>query len=229
MKTFLPRILFTLSAALVTFGTQGNLRAVVVTYQSGDFTGLGVVHGGTSVNSAQYLGWVFTLPNAATITGFGASLYLNGGSGSLFGAITSVANLSSFPASPSTFVPLVSAVLSPPVGYTAGSLTSASVSVALPAGTYALIFGGGRFGAGATPTGGMANIGSVPYASNTMLYSTNATDSWTRWTNGNYYFVTADVGAPPGVPDGGSTLALMSLGLAGIVVGVSRRRSAQSD
>ena len=196
MKTYLPRIFFALSAALAAaLGIQGNLHAASVTYQSGDFTGLGVVHGGTSVNSAQYLGWVFTLPNAATITGFGASLYLNGGAGTLFGAITPIANLSSHPASPSTFIPLVSAVLSPPVGYTAGSLTSASVSVALPAGTYALIFSGGL------PGGEVVNIGSAPYASNTMLLSRNATDSWARWTNGNYYFVTADVPAP-GVPDG---------------------------
>lgn len=168
-----------------------------VTYQSGDFTGLAPALGGSAVNSSQYMGWRFTLPSAATVTGFGASLYLNGGFGTLFGAITSLPDLSSFPASPATFVPLVSAVVSPPVGYTGGSLTTAALSIDLPAGTYALIFGGGRFGAGNTPTGGIANIGSVPYFVNEMLVGSTATDSWTNFTNGNYYFVTVEPLAAP--------------------------------
>ena len=199
------------------FGSAGKLHASVL-YESGNFTGTVTGAGGQSVNSAQFLGWRFTLPVASTITEFGATLYLDGGSGTLFGAIAEVDSLADFPDTPNTFAALVSAVLSPPVGYVAGSLTSASVSVVLPSGTYALIFGGGRFGAGATPTGGIANIGSSPSPANVMLLGQTGTDTWGHFHNGNYYYVRAE---PVPEPSGA---ALLLIGLA--ACGVFRRKHA---
>ena len=198
------------------FGSAGKLHASVL-YESGLFGGT-YIGGGTSVNSDQFLGWRFTLPVASTITEFGATLYLNGGSGTLFGAIAEVDSLADFPDTPNTFAALVSAILSPPVGYVPGSLTSASVSVFLPSGTYAVIFGGGRFGAGATQTGGIANIGSAPYMLNSMLLGHTATDTWGSWTNGNYYFVRAEPVPEPS----GAALLLIGLAACG---GVRRKRA----
>ena len=83
-------------------------------------------------------------------------------------------------------------ILTPPVNYFAGSLTTATVDVILPAGAYALIFGAGRFGASALGWGAMANIGSSPYVFNSMLPGDTNTDTWGVWTNGNYYFVAGD-------------------------------------
>ncbi|MBI4910876.1 MAG: PEP-CTERM sorting domain-containing protein [Acidobacteria bacterium] len=115
------------------------------------------------------------------------------------------------------FAPTVSALLSAPVNYTAGSLTSASVDVVLPAGAYALIFGSGRFGATSAGWGSLANVGSSPYGTNTMLIGNTSTDTWAAWQNGNYYFVAGDPVPEP------STLFLTLPGIA--LIACIRRRS----
>jgi hypothetical protein len=155
------------------------------------------------------MGWRFTLPTETHITSFGATLFLNSGTGTLFGAIVPVTDLTSFPAPPLNIVPLISALLNPPTTYSAGSLTSASVSADLPAGSYALIFGAGAFGA--TGFGGIANIASTPSPSNVMLVGNTSSGTWANFNNGNYYFVAGDPVPEP---------AAISLLLIGLTTGI---------
>ncbi len=206
--------MYRMGLLMVVLGCAGPVSGSVI-LESGNFTGTYTGLGSHVANPSQYLGWRFTLPTDTHITSFGATLYLSTiacpcTGTTVFGAIVPIADMSSFPGTPNTFTPLVTALLSPPVGYTAGSLTTATVSATLSAGTYALVFGSGRFGATAAQWGAMANIGSTPYAANTMLLGNTSTDTWGAWTNGNYYFVAGDA-----VPEPGSLpMALLGLGLA---------------
>jgi hypothetical protein len=179
-----------------------DVRASTI-FESGDFTGLNPGLGAQGVSANQYMGWRFTLPSETLITSFGGTLFLTVAGGTFFGAIASVADLSSFPGTPLTFSPIVTAVLSPPLHYTAGSLTTASVSANLPAGSYALIFGSGRFGA--SGVGGIANIASTPPPGNAMLVGNATADVWGNFRNGNYYFVS---GNPIPEPQTGSLIVV---------------------
>jgi len=198
------------------------LRASTV-IESGNFTGLNPGLGASAVTSAQYMGWRFTLPTETLITSFGGTLFLNSGTGTLFGVIVAVDDLAAFPAPPLTIAPLVSALLNPPAGYFAGSLTTVAVSADLPAGTYALIFGGGAFGA--SGFGGIANIASTPSPSNVMLVGNTSLNTWTNFNNGDYFFVAGD---PVPEPATASLLviALMAGSYFSRKVSISRKQNA---
>ncbi|MFN7936539.1 MAG: PEP-CTERM sorting domain-containing protein [Bryobacteraceae bacterium] len=197
-----------------------SMASVIV--ESGNFTGTWSGTGSQQVNQEKFMGWRFTLASDFHITRLGGSIYLSPigcpctGS-TMFGAIVPIADMSSFPDPPATFTPVLSVLLHPPVNYNAASPASESVDAVLSAGTYALVFGSGRFGADAGHWGAMAAIGSTVTVPNSNLNGSTISNDWGAWTNGNYYFVEGDFVPEP------STLVLMVTGLALAVLG--RRKS----
>lgn len=104
--------------------------------------------GSASLSSGQFLGNYFVLTSPARVDSI--STYAQASdNGTIFGAILSVPSLTAPPTgSPFDGSTIVSATLRP--GSTSGIVTATFPPVDLPAGTYAIVFGSGYFGATST-------------------------------------------------------------------------------
>jgi hypothetical protein len=175
--------------------------------------GTGGQSSGNSVISVQYLGARFHLPQAAEVSAVGGHIFSDT-EGTLFVAIAPLVSLAGFPlGEPSNFTPLaVTTFVAPPVFASAD--VSIPLSVELPAGDYAIIFGSGRFGA--TASGAMPTNNSP--LDLTGLFFTDALDSWRVPLNQAMRFTVSGVLVPE--PSG---MALATIGLAG-VLGLVRRK-----
>ena len=114
-----------------------------------------------SLSTGQFLGNYFVLSAPAHIDSISTYAQASDG-GTIFGAIVSVPNLTTPPSgNPFDGTTVVSATLRPGAS---SSIVSAPVSADLPAGTYAIVFGSGYFGATSTSAftafsnGGSANV-----------------------------------------------------------------------
>lgn len=117
--------------------------------------------GQASLSTGQFLGNYFVLTAPAHIDSIGTYAQASDG-GTIFGAILAVPSLTAPPTgNPFDGSTLVTATLRPG---TTSSVVTAPVSVDLPAGTYALVFGSGYFGAtsgtalAAFSNGGSSNV-----------------------------------------------------------------------
>lgn len=141
--------------------------------------------GGYVVDSGQYLGVRFQLLNTYDVTAVGGDLAgSQPASGAIFAAIVAISGLgpTNFPTnSPASFTPLASATFTPPN-------PSADIRVALPVtlgpGYYALIFGGGRFGA----TSGHANMPGLDsdLAGASYFLGQGSSDPGSSWSNDSF-------------------------------------------
>lgn len=147
------KVSFALAAVLSLGGLPGGATTL---YQSATMGTSGQTSG-VVVNANQFLGAAFTLPSAAQITAVGGHI---SGTGTLFAAILSLSG--SLP----TGAPFDSSLITDTT-FTAPATSQDVVvplSVTLNAGTYALIFGSGLFGAtgnGAMPTNNTDVVGAT--------------------------------------------------------------------
>ena len=161
----------TLLAAIPLLGTTPIFAAVI--FESSTMGPPGQTSG-TIVASNQFLGSRFHLDDPVNVTSIGG--HLRGSTGTMFGVIVPLATASALPTgSPFDGSELVSTT------FAAGSPSShflTPVSVTLPAGDYALIFGSGLFGA--TGSGVMPNVDTdLPGASYFFWDAVN-------WRNGGF-------------------------------------------
>jgi hypothetical protein len=197
---------------LLTCATGLPVHAATI-YQSATYTGNDT--GAYTVQAGAYFGAAFSLSQQTQITGIGGEF---GGfpDGTIFGAIVSLASLSSFPtASPDNLasIALGNTVFSVPQA-TAVDVT-APLSLLLGPGTYAVIFGSGQFGANGSA--GLGDLNSPVGSSH--LFSSVFDPSWSSLNDPGVRVFVEGIETP--LP---AALPLMATGLAFLGFGAYRRR-----
>jgi len=169
--------------------------------------------GSLILSNSQFLGSRFELTTTTQITGIGGHLF---GAGNVFGAIVALTGAGALPsfAIPSDIG--ANALASALIDVTAPSqdiLVSLSVPVVLNAGWYALIFGGGQFGAvgsGAMPANNTDFSGASYFFGNSFSWQDGGFNN-TRFVVQGY--AVSPVPVPAALPLFGTGLAI--LGFAG--------------
>ncbi len=175
----LPKIarrLAPIALGLAALATTPAFAATV--YESASFTGTDT--GETIVQDGHLVGAAFTLTQATAITGIGGQF---GGfpSGTIFGAIVPLASISDYPAADSEDLASIA------IAHTVFAVTNsapedviAPIAATLQAGTYAVIFGSGQFGAD-----GWAGLGEQNSDIGTpTLFQTVFDDTWQPESDG---------------------------------------------
>ncbi len=168
--------------------------------------------GGLLIDSSEYLAARFQTSQAFTLTSVQIHVDHSGGAegnGLIFAAIVPLANLSAFPnaGSPGLIAddnPVEVQTFTTP---TFSAVVTIPFSASLPAGTYAVVFGSGEFGAtgsGAAPVNG-TDIGTPSY-----FFRNSANDFFNGITNNAYYVVNGTQVQAAAAPEPGS-LALVGL------------------
>ncbi|MCP4662595.1 MAG: hypothetical protein GY856_44940 [bacterium] len=148
------------------FATNRDLGAEII-FETATLGTTGATSGGYLITSTIFLGAKFDLPQAVTVTTVGGHLLGISGDPSLFVAIVPLVGTppNDFPANFSLNTAVFSETFSGPSPSAEFSISTGADYLDLPAGSYALVFGSGRFGA--TGTGRMPgtdiNIGSPEY------------------------------------------------------------------
>lgn len=180
---------------------------------TGDDTGEYIVQAGRSIGAA------FSLSQATNITGIGAQF---GGfpSGTIFGAIVSLSDLSAHPAGdPSDLdaIDLAHTVFSVPTATAIDMLTPLSVTLA--AGDYAVIFGSGQFGAS-----GWAGLGDLnDTIGSPVMFQTLFDNTWQKQSSSGIRIFVEGTPAAGAVPEP-ATWALLVVGF-GMMGATMRRRA----
>jgi hypothetical protein len=152
-------VFFKVSGLVLVCIFGGGARAQIPVYQSATLGPTGVWAGWYTIGDPLWLGCRFHLPVETAITGVGGHLFRPFyADGRFFAAITRIESLSALPAPPGP--PFIAAnVVATGVFNIESSLSADYVfplSVTLPAGNYALVFGSGLFGDPHTSNSGVA-------------------------------------------------------------------------
>jgi hypothetical protein len=158
------------------------------------------------VASSQFLGVRFQVTSPVQTSAIGGQFT---GSGTLFGAVVALEGPGDFPDTINLSSPdvLGTAVMSP----MAPADSSAPLSLTLTPGWYALVFGGGQFGASGGPA--FATRDNTEVGSPSFFFWTSGNPTWSDDSiNHTRFFLDGD---PLAVPEPG-TLALLAAGLVGL-------------
>jgi hypothetical protein len=139
-------------AVLAGWSRGGAASGQTVVLQSGTFSEPGAP-GGLSVGAVQYAGWRFSIDSPLVVDSVGG--HLIGYDGEIFAALTSLSSIDSFPTGlPFTEEEVVATTtFAPP---TTSDDVRTPLAARLAAGSYALVFGSGLFGA--TGEGAVVNF-----------------------------------------------------------------------
>jgi len=180
---------FTLIVALVL--TQAAVHAATVTLESATMgaTGQGI---GPSVSGTNYVGWRFKVTSTTAVTEVGG--HLGAINGNLFAAIISLTALDAMPQG----APFADGTVKASTSFTPPSPSAefrTPLSVSLAPGSYALIFGSGKFNASGTAMAainGQPNIAPTTQSSYVFWRQTLPNVfNWTVGTSNNIRFVVA--------------------------------------
>ena len=179
--------------------------------------------GGIALLPTQFLGARFEVANTVEVQSVGGDI-VGIASGPLFAAIIPLSSLSALPSGPLSSLDVIAETT-----FTApfpGGDVSVPLSVTLEPGVYGLLFGSGLFGA--TGEGAMPRDNKeIP--ENASLFDYHLSAGVLGWydtvAHGLRFFVKGTTGSQS-VPDTGSTLSLLALGVIGIVVLRSKMRVA---
>jgi hypothetical protein len=185
-----------------------------VIFQSATLGQTGLSYGnGWVISGGTDLAVRFQLLNTYDVTAVGGDFVSSGPvpNGTIFAAIVAISGPTGFPGTPGSFTPLASATFTAPS-------SSADIRVALPVtlgpGYYALIFGGGRFGAtgNALAPGTDSDLPGVSY-----FVGAGVSDPGSYWQNGGISgtrFVVEGNLSPGGVPEPSTGVLWVGGGLA---------------
>jgi len=184
-----------------------------VIFQSATLGPTGLSWGnGWEIAGGEDLAVRFQLLNTYDVTAVGGNFVSSGPvpNGTIFAAIVAIGGPTAFPGTPGSFTPLASATLTAPS-------SSADIRVALPVtlgpGWYALVFGGGRFGAtgNALAPGSDHDLSGVSY-----FVGAGVSDPGSHWANGEISdtrFVVEGTLSEGTVPEPGTGVLWVSGGL----------------
>lgn len=212
MKTSVIHVFSCLLVLTLWLGAGGRAAADVI-HESAVLGPTGVVFG-VSLSTGQYVGSRFHLDSPVQVEQIGGHLV---GTGTLFGAIVSLSGHGALPSgNPFDGTTVASTVFN--AGFPSTDFRT-PLSVQLPPGDYALIFGSGQFGA--TGNGFMLNNNTDIPGQASYIISNSL--NWSNSPFSNMRFVVE--GAVGTVIPEPSTLTLLALGTAGLLgYGWRRRR-----
>lgn len=221
MKQFCVFVLFVGWGLLL---AAAPARADII-YQSATLGATGQT-GGAIVNADQFLGARFTLTSAAQVTDIGGHI-ANSNAGDFFGAIVSLSSPTAFPAgSPFTMSDVLASA-----DFVAGFPSSDVVvplSVSLPAGSYAVIFGTGTLGA--SGANGFMPTDNTDNASASYIVWNGSTSTWSNASVNDLYFEVDGTAVPEPSSLVSVATSLLAIGL--LAIGSNcrkpRTRAAQS-
>jgi hypothetical protein len=168
--------------------------------------------GGTEL-SQQLLGVRFQLGSTVQVQSVGGDIL--GFSGTLFAAIVPLSSLSAFPTGASgSLDALAATAFTPPFP---GEDINIPLSVTLTPGVYALIFGSDQFGASGSGAMPRDNVDIPGNASFIDYAAFSSTPGWFDSPDKGYRFVVKGTTISANVPETGSSLCLLALGLLAVV------------
>jgi len=177
----------------------------------GAATGSGVV-----IDNNQSLGARFQLSDTTRISHIGVRMSRIT-TGSIFGSIVRLSSMNDYPDSAHPFnTPDVLATTLLPIPSVTADVTGEIGPIMLPAGTYALVFGGGEFGAGGVATASQNNTPILPQS---YFYWNESNGAYLDGSYGNVRFYALDQ-----VPEPSSALAGIAVAVAAMVRRARPRR-----
>jgi len=203
--------LFRNAVAVAALALVSAAHADTPFYQSASFVDESVAGGDFFIDNTRYLGAIFTVSQAETVSAIGGNFTANGDGNAIFGAIVKLApgaalpaNVASNAVAETTFTPT-------------GGDQSVALNTVLQPGQYAVVFGSGLFGATGSSglVSGQTAIGTPSFVqyNGSPLAAGQFTDDTLRVT----------VNAVSAVPEPTSAL-LFAMGA--VALGLMRRRRA---
>ena len=175
-------------AVVIVFMFVGPLPAAArgaVIFQTSSAPG-GPIGGGVAIYDQSYVGVRFQLAQDTTLNRVGLRMTGLAGPGSIFGSIVRLSSMSDFPDSTHPFnTPDVLATTLLPIPASTTDVTADIGPITVPAGTYALLFGAGEFGANGDAAASQNN---TPVGPQSYFYWVDSNGAYLDGSYGNVRF-----------------------------------------